>query len=115
MLGFCHSTGLGGFAGPAMKGVNSIRAVGVLRPTRARPRRPRGKYGLDEIELTVNQAAIGRLSGFSIAGWEVDLGEAILNSRMARAGRGDEARRVDLVSRWVYAILFVALAGTTLT
>jgi len=42
------------------------------------------------------------------------LGEAIISSRMAKEGRGDQARRVDWHSRWIYASLFVVLAGSTL-
>ena len=42
------------------------------------------------------------------------LGEAIISSRMAKEGKGDQARRVDWHSRWVYASLFVVLAGSTL-
>jgi len=37
------------------------------------------------------------------------LGEATLSSRMARGGRPDTARRLDVWSRWVYAALFAAL------
>ena len=37
------------------------------------------------------------------------LGEATVSSRMARAGRTQAARRLDLWSRWVYAALFAAL------
>ena len=42
------------------------------------------------------------------------LGEAVISSRMAKEGRGDQARRVDWHSRWIYASLFVVLAGSTL-
>ena len=33
------------------------------------------RYGPDEIELSLNREAVGRLEPFSIAGWEVELGE----------------------------------------
>ena len=42
------------------------------------------------------------------------LGEAAVSSRMARGGRTESARRLDLWSRWVYAALFAVLVTFTL-
>jgi len=40
------------------------------------------------------------------------LGVAVLGSRMARAGRMDEALRLNAVARWAYVALFGLVAAT---
>ena len=44
------------------------------------------RYGPEEIELSLDRETTGRLEPFSIAGWEVDLGEARITSLDSRRG-----------------------------